>query len=123
MALRGAKLKPFALKRITSKRATNPHEPDPGGRPTPPTPLTGRAEYLWNAHIAPAWWLSSADSTPAWMWAVLYAEFESDPASMTAARISQLRALGSSLGFDPASRTRLGTPPDRPNTDPADKYF
>ena len=42
------------------------------------------------------------------MWVYLQAEFEADPAMMTAARIAQLRALGSELGLDPSSRARAG---------------
>jgi phage terminase small subunit len=44
----------------------------------------------------------------------MQAEAEENPRAMTAARIGQLRALGSELGMDPASRARLAPakPPD-----------
>jgi phage terminase small subunit len=53
------------------------------------------------------------------MWVCLHAEFERDPAGMIAARVAQLRALGSELGLDPSSRSRFGgsTPAEK------DPYF
>ena len=126
MAIRGAKPKPSAIKRVTGnpgRRRLNEAEPQPTGRPSPPTPLSGRPLALWDAHVAPSWWLTAADSPTAFMWCLMFAEFEASGGDMLAARISQLRALGSALGFDPASRARLDTPPDRSNSDPAEGYF
>jgi hypothetical protein len=99
------------------------NEPTPKGRPKPPKPLQGRPLALWRRFITPAWWLSEFDAPKAWLWVHLQAEAEMDPAQMTAARIAQLRALGSELGFDPASRTRLGGDPRNPKDDLDWKYF
>jgi hypothetical protein len=50
------------------------------------------------------------------------AEFERAPDKMVAARLTQLRLAGASLGLDPTTRPRLvGTPP--PATDPADRFL
>ncbi|HEX2430729.1 MAG TPA: hypothetical protein VHK03_08205 [Aestuariivirgaceae bacterium] len=70
--------------------------------------LTGQAQRLWQQFIAPAYWLTIADSPKAVMWCFLQAEFEAAPAKMIASRIAQVRALGSELGLDPSSRARLG---------------
>jgi hypothetical protein len=125
MAIRGAKPTASVVKLVTGKRGrvpVSPEEPRPDGRPRAPTPLQGRPLALWRRFINKAWWLTEADSPKAWLWCHLQAEAEEDVAKMTAARIGQLRALGSELGFDPSSRTRLGaiTPPKR---DELDKYF
>jgi phage terminase small subunit len=42
---------------------------------------------------------------------------------MIAARIGQLRALGSELGLDPSSRTRLATGPELDPDDPVARYL
>jgi hypothetical protein len=86
----------------------NTGEPRPSGKPKPPVPLQGRPAALWRQFIAKAWWLAATDGPKAWLWCHLQAEAEEDPKAMTAARIGQLRYLGSELGFDPASRARLG---------------
>lgn len=124
MAARGQKPKPTKLRLITGnpgKRALPVNEPLADGRPMPPAPLDGRAAALWAAYVQPAAWLAEADSPTAFMWCHLAAEFEADPGKMLAARIGQLRALASSLGFDPSSRARMGTPAK--SNDPADAYF
>ena len=119
----GPKPKATALKWVTGnpgKRRLNTEEPLPEGRPKPPVPLSGRPLALWRAYVSPAWWLSRADSPTAYMWVHLQAEFEASPTGMLAARIGQLRALAGCLGFDPGSRARFGTPPEK---DAADSYF
>ena len=122
--LSGRKPKPTALKLVTGnpgRRPLNAADPLPTGRPRPPIPMDGRPAALWRRYIAKAWWLADADSPKAWLFCHLQAEAEADPAAMTAARIGQLRALGSELGFDPASRARLGTAP--PAKGGAASYF
>lgn len=102
------------------KRALNPNEPRPEGRPKPPKPLSGRALALWKAYVSPAWWLTRADGHTAYMWALLAAEFEESEGRMLAARIGQLRSLAGTLGFDPGSRARFGAPLEK---DAASGYF
>ena len=124
MAVRGTKPKPTKLRLIEGnpgKRPINPNEPRADGRPVPPLPLAGRAAALWAQYVAPAAWLAEADSPTAYLWVHLQAQFETDPAAMLSARIGQLRALASSLGFDPSSRARMGTP--APAVDPVAHYF
>jgi len=67
-------------------------------------------------------WLTLADSDKLTMFCVLQAEFEKNPDAMVTARLTQLRALGSELGGDPASRERIGA---REPADPTqgDLYF
>lgn len=124
MAVRGTKPKATVIKLVTGNPGHRPlptNEPMPAGRPSPPIKLTGRPLALWRRFVVRAWWLSDADSPKAWLWVQLQAEAEAGVATMTAARIGQLRSLGSELGFDPASRARMGTPP--PNRDAAESYF
>ena len=119
----GPKPKATMLKLVTGnpgKRRLNTAEPLPEGRPKPPVPLSGRPLALWRAYVSPAYWLSRTDSPTAFMWVHMQAEFEAGPDKMLAARIGQLRALAGCLGFDPGSRARFGTPPDK---DATSKYF
>lgn len=74
-------------------------------------------------YIATAWWLSSHDAPKAHAWVAMHAEFERSPSKMTAARIAQLRVLGSELGFDPGARARLGGSSGKKPKKPNDKYF
>ena len=107
------------------KRALPKGEPVPDGAVEKPEDLTGFPAELWDKYIARAYWLTWADSPKALMWCHLQAEYEEEPKKMIAARIGQLRNLGSELGLDPASRTRLGTnDPARPEkASAAEKYF
>lgn len=124
MAVRGVKPKPAAVKQLMSrpgKRHNTGAQPAPSGKPSPPTPMHGRPLALWRRYVSRAWWLSVADSPKAWLWCYLHAEAEESVAAMTAARIGQLRALGSELGFDPASRARMGEGP--PSAGPESEFF
>jgi hypothetical protein len=102
-------------------------EPQPGGRPAKPAKMSKLAERMWDEFIAPAFWLTWADSRKARMWCYLEAEAERSVHRMNSSRIAQLRALGSELGFDPASRARLGAGGggggDAAKQDPASKYL
>lgn len=106
------------------KRPLPAADPVPSGSVERPAKLRGAAAKLWDDYITRSWWLTWADSPKALMWVHLQAEFQRSPGKMIAARLAQLRALGSELGFDQAARTRLGLPanPDRKKA-PADKYF
>jgi hypothetical protein len=92
------------------------------GRPRKPTKLQGRAAELWDEVLARTDWLAEADSYLLHIWVQLMAEFERAPDKMVAARLTQLRLAGASLGLDPTTRPRLvSTPP--PATDPADRFL
>jgi phage terminase small subunit len=130
MAVRGRKPKPAFLKIVTG----NPgHRPTPvhlselpeidAAKPTKPPKLRGRALELWDQVVTNAPWLTLADSFKLHVWCELQAEFERAPRKMVASRLAQLRASGSELGLDPASRDRIGKASDAKSKDPADKYF
>lgn len=127
MAVRGQKPKPTHLRLVegnAGKRPVPEGEPIPKGEIQKPSKLKGKPGGLWDQFISPAFWLTSADGPKAFMWCHLQAEFERAPGKMVASRISQLRALGSELGFDPASRARLGVKDnDGKPKDPAAKYL
>lgn len=114
MAPRGPKPKPTHLHVIdgtlnTTRHAHRADEPELIGALQKPKYLKGRAVKLWDEVAAACHWLGDADSYKLGMWCALQAEFEKSPKDMTSARIAQLRALGSELGLDPSSRSRLGS--------------
>ena len=124
MAISGRKPKATVVKLVTGnpgRRPLNAADPMPTDRPRPPIRMSGRPAALWKRYIAKAWWLADADSPKAWLWCELQAQAEADPVGFLSARIAQLRALGSELGLDPASRARMGTPPA--SNDPAARFF
>jgi hypothetical protein len=125
MAIRGRKPTPPALRLINGGKGRPPPEDDPlpSGSLERPTKLRGAAGKLWDDFIAKCFWLTWADSPKAAMWCHLQAEFDSSPKKMIASRIAQLRTLGSELGFDQASRTRMGIKNPDPKPEPADKYL
>ena len=107
---RGRKAIPTKMKRARGTLRhgrSNSGEPIPPHRPKPPVPLNGRPLALWRRFITTAWWLTGHDAPKAWLWCHLHAEAERDPAAFTAAKLSQLRSLGSELGMDPAARQRM----------------
>jgi hypothetical protein len=127
MAIRGAKPKPTAVKDVLGnpgrravRRLTN--QPPAASKPSPPVKLTGRPAALWRRYIRTAWWLEYHDSPKAWLWCQLHAEAEANVAGFTAARLAQLRSLGSELGLDVASRSRMGSDRPPPDAQP-DPYF
>lgn len=128
MAVAGRKPKPVALKVVQG---------NPGRRPLPeattdvlmresplepPKKLTKAQRVLWDRFINTAWWLSDHDVPMAYMWVCLQSEHDKAPKDMIAARIAQLRALGSELGLARAARDRLGITGGK-KQDPADKFF
>jgi hypothetical protein len=127
MAIRGRKPTATVIRLATGnpgKRPIPAGEPVPEGEIEKPPKLKGRAAELWDRFIARAHWLTWADGPKSMMWCHLHAEFERAPGKMQSARIAQLRALGSELGLDPASRARLGAKGDNGKPkDPAEKYF
>jgi len=127
MAIRGQKPKATHLRLVNGNAG---HRPIPAGEPVPignvekPAKLPKRQGELWDRFIARAFWLTWADGPKAMMWCHLQAEFEKSPGKMVSSRIGQLRALGSELGLDPASRARLGAKePHGETKDPSAKYL
>jgi hypothetical protein len=54
-----------------------------------------------------AYWLTAADSHTLAMWCRLTAQAEKDFKGFTGSMLSNHRAYGSVLGFDPSSRSRI----------------
>lgn len=114
MAIRGRKPNPLRL--ITGSHLKDrplpaqceSESPIPGGPVEKPKSLKGAAGKQWDTYIARCHWLTWADGPKALMWCHLQAEYEKKPIDMIASRIAQLRALGSELGLDVASRDRMG---------------
>ena len=82
-----------------------------------------RATRIWREALPKLPWLHRVDKYCFALWCCLQAEFERDPASMMAARISLLRLMAGDLGLTAAGRARLGftmAPPAEPGDDP---YF
>lgn len=132
MAISGQRPKAALLKIVTGNPGHREFAPDPAtgivqsfdNGFAPPRKLRKRQGELWNLYIRRAPWLTSFDVPRAHMWVELHAEFEKAPNDMIPAKIAQLRALGSELGLDPASRARLGADQDRDDSkDPAAKYL
>ncbi len=130
MGVRGPKPTATVVKLVTGNPGNRPlpkDEPQPksslGKRPAYLTGLyEGRATALWTETVRLAWWLGDVDAYKLGVWCEMQAKYEKRPESRTPAFCAQLRALGSELGFDPASRTRIkgdGKHP-RPTKDP---YF
>lgn len=81
--------------------------PIPGG-PVEKPKLKKAAAVVWDRFIARAHWLTWADGPKAVMFCYLTVEYNAGPTKMIASRIAQLRALQSELGFDQATRDRMG---------------
>lgn len=127
MAIGGQRPKPTILRVVggnAGKRPIPKNDPMPEGRPEKPPGIDGEAEALWNLRIERAHWLTWADTDKAAMWCILQAEFYASEGQMVAARIGQLRALGSELGFDPTARARIGSGGQgEKQHDPAAEFF
>jgi hypothetical protein len=133
MAIRGVKPKPPKYLALVKGQPVPEGQEDPADSIQdgydnglePPRRLSGRQLELWNAIIRKASWLTEFDIPRAFMWVHMHTEFERKPQKMVAGRIAQLRALGSELGLDPSSRTRIGAEVKTPKAkmDPAEKFF
>lgn len=128
MAIRGARPKPTHLRLVTGNAGKRPVKaeaaPTADDPPEKPPGMDGEASAIWDLQIKRAHWLTWADSHKAAMWCLLQAEFYASEGQMVAARIGQLRALGSELGFDPTSRARIGHggSPEK-SKDPTAEFF
>ena len=127
MALRGRKPVPTEVKKAKGnpgKRPIDDKSPPKmrRGPLAPPNELTKEQKALWARFVDTAWWLTDSDSTAAYVWVCLQAEFQQAPGEMTAARIANLRSAASEIGLGPSARARLavGNPED---DDPADEFF
>ncbi len=127
--MRGRKPKPSAQKLITGNpghRRVNRAEPTPAGEAARPKFLKRRAAKIWEQYapeLERIGILTSIDSHTFAVWCSLTAEFEDSPRTMSANRISQMRALASSFGMDPSARSRFSVRDAEGSSDPADKYF
>jgi hypothetical protein len=140
MAVRGPKPKHPDLKLVTGNPGHRPiagaeKKDGDGGGDEPPagpdmreTPLVPHRKLnkaqleLWKRFIDTAWWLTEHDVPKGYMWVCLQAEYDKKPGKMIAARLAQLRVLGSELGLDVAARSRMGVARGQ-KKDPTDKYF
>jgi phage terminase small subunit len=97
-----------------------------GGKPLKPAFLPVRAAEIWDEHVpamSAAGLLSRVDGRMFAVFCVLAAEFEADPAGMSAARITQMRLIAGSFGMDPTGRLRLPALSDDRTQDPATKFL
>ena len=109
MAVRGRRPSATAVQLAQGKIDKPPKgEPMPEGPVRKLEGMTEHQERMWDEHIAPLFWLTSADSYKAYMWCSLAMRFKRKHSVISSALIGQLRGLGSELGMDPASRRRLG---------------
>jgi phage terminase small subunit len=126
MAIRGRKPTPPGIKLVMGNPGRRPipqGELDMREEPLEPhAELTEAQQRLWDRYINTAWWLTDHDAPKAHAWVCLQSEFDNAPHDMVAARIANLRALGSELGLDPAARTRLAGASRVPDT-PAARFF
>ena len=129
MAARGTKPKPPELKVVTGNPGRRPLPEATTNVPVRKKPLrphkklTPAQSALWKRFIDTAWWLTEHDVPFAYMYVCLQAEHDSDPLSMNAALIAQLRVLGSELALFTTSRARLGLGAKAPGADPTEKFF
>jgi phage terminase small subunit len=72
-----------------------------------PKSLRGRASKIWDEVMEFAYWLTAADSHTLAMWCRLTAQAEKDFKGFTGSMLSNHRAYGSVLGFDPSSRSHI----------------
>jgi len=89
-------------------------------------PYMARARALWDA-TAPALiqlrCLNPMTAPTFCVWCVLMAQFEDDLDDFPAAKMAQLRALGSSYGMDAVAFEKLCGNRKPEEEDPADRYF
>jgi hypothetical protein len=99
MATAGTRPKSAALRLVTGNAGKRPLPAEPPATRDaplePPRKLTKPQQRLWSQFIAKAWWLGDTDAHKAFMWVCLAAEHDRAPGKMIAARLAQLRVLGS----------------------------
>jgi hypothetical protein len=97
-----------------TRHAARADEPKPTGRPVKPKSVKGRAGQLWDEMLPTAYWLTEADAQVFANWCRLSAMVERNFKDVPASMHAQLRSYGSSLGFDPTSRSRIKVKPEKP---------
>jgi len=98
-------------------------EPMPEGAVYKLEGMTPDQEAMWDEHIAPLFWLTTADAYKAYMWCALAVRFKRKKSVISSAVIGQLRGLGSELGMDPASRRRLGNAEGQDDKDSSEAAY
>lgn len=124
----GRKPIPTGIKLVTGRpgRGINNNEPDPQGKVRKPGFVKDKAAALWKQYAPELIRMGVLKSTDAHMfgvWCWLMAEFEESPRHFNAAKLTQLRALASSFGMDPSSRSRIAVTGNNIGNDPAEEYF
>jgi len=129
MAVRGPKPKPDHLRLVSDpvrKVERDPALDIPPGFDNglqSPSKLTKRQQELWNKTIRRLPWLTEFDVYAAYEWVRLQAKFEkSTDDEFNSGLRSNLRALRSELGMEPASRTRVKAT-DNAKANKASKFF
>ena len=87
--------------------------PIPTGTPDKPAWLSPEASAEWDHAVAilePTGWLCPTDQDSLALYAELYANFKKDPASVTAAQVTQIRLLMGELGMTPSARAKMPAP-------------
>ena len=127
----GRKPTPLGIKIVTGNPGKRPL-PEPGPQPQgtvkKPPFVKGLAAKLWKQYVAELErlkLLTGIDCDMFGVWCCLMAEFQEAPRNFNASKITQMRALASSFGLDPSTRTRLGTPVPKKaiEENKAQKYF
>jgi phage terminase small subunit len=128
--MRGRRPTPTALKLLRGnpgKRKLPPAEPKPPTGPVErPKFLRGRAARFWDTYVPMLQKLgvfTKADPDMFAVWCQLMAEFQRDPRSFPAAKITQLRGLAATFGLEPSARARMGMNGNEAPSDPADAYL
>ena len=120
--------KPAAMARVTGATLKNPSRHI--GRATPkvkeigpPPKRLGKFEVeAWRELVAELPWLSDADRTLVELASRLKARMVTDP-DVAIAALAQLRMCLSAMGATPADRTKVSTPKDDDDEDPAAEFL
>lgn len=91
-----------------SRRGVPENEPRPQGAPVKPDYLEGRASSVWDRKVAVSPWVKAPDADTLGLWCRYQAEIETNP-NVLAWKVKEWRTMGSLLGFDPSSRSRIKT--------------
>lgn len=100
-------------------------EPEAEGVAAKPKYLKGMAAKIWDEFapkLAKMGTIKSVDGPGLATWCCLEAEFQKDPARMTASRITQKRAYEERFGMSASARAKM-TLESGKTADPAEKYF
>ena len=91
----------------------------------PPADWPAKGKVLWHeiANQVPAGVATKADRIVFEVLIRLVAEVRADPAAITPALASQIRACAGCFGLTPADRARLSVPPPRKPDDPTAEFF